>query len=107
MNKAVNMFWESYKDAMKERGIGKLFPRIKKKDLERMSMHDVFDRVIDKITGKDIMFDRPLGELSDEEWDELNERMEKRADKFIKAMGFDMPAENDDTPPIYGEEQNN
>lgn len=97
MNKAVNMFWESYKDAMKERRIGKLFPRIKKKDLERMSMHDVFDRVIDKITGKDIMFERPLGTISDEEWDEFNERMEKRADKLIKAMGFE---------PKDGEEQN-
>lgn len=105
MNKAVNELWESYKDVKKERGFGKLFPQLKKKDLEQMSLHDIFEGMIDKITGKDVMFDRPLGTISDEEWDEMNDRLEKRAQKLIRAMGLDMP-EKDDTPPIYGEEQN-
>lgn len=107
MNRVVNEFWASYKDAIKELRIGKLFPRLKKKDLEEMSLHDIFEGVIDKITGKDVMFDRPLGTISDEEWNEMNDRFEKRVKKLAKAMGFDMPAENDDTPPIYGLEEQN
>jgi len=106
MSKAVNEFWANYKDALKERGFGKLLPRLRKKDLEQMSLHDVFEGVIDKITGKDVMFERPLGTISDEEWDELTDRMEKRGNKLAREMGFvDVLPEKDDTP-IYGEEQN-
>lgn len=107
MSKALEECWAGYKDAMKERGFGKIFPRLRKKDIARMSFHDVLELAFDKFTCKNAAFDKPFGELSDEEWDEMNEFVDRRMSNLNlgRALGFDEP--KDDTPPIYGEEQNN